>query len=702
VRPAVSDRAGFRAGIYGLDDERALDAMLAGAKAANLARATRAGLPVLPGFVITGATSGPPHGNPVAAADLVVAWADLSASGSRPLVVRSSSAVEDTSSSSMAGLFTSVVDVKGWTTFVTAVRRVLDSGRSLTVSRLADPAAAPMGVLVQPFLQPAKGGVMFGADPITGRHNRLVVAAVRGGPQRLVHGEVAGSSWTLSSHGRVIRHQPGVEGAELSLSERRALARLARRTRRLFGEPQDVEWAIDDGGKLWLLQSRPITSLAETHRGRGPLLGPSPVAETFPDALAPLEDELWVEPLREGLAEALVLAGVASRSRVERSPVVTTVGGRVAADLVLLGDEPKRHALLSRLDPRGPMRRLLAAWRVGRLRSALPALARDLVTRADAQLEAVPQVTTLTGPELLSVLRRSKQALRALHGYEVLMGLLVPPRAEGVTGASMALRLLAAGRAEGLSDEAIVARHPITVVLSPPAIGKPVRFPPVSDAIPPASSEGDEMAMLREALRARARWVQELSARAAHEIGRRLADRAALDDSADVRFLTLSELEAAVFTACAPDDLAVRAARLEGAPLPPRFRLSQTGAVVPMRERRARGRQADTSAGVGAGGGRRAGAVYHEGNGTVPSGSVLIVRYLEPHLASVLPGLAGVVAENGSPLSHLAILAREFGVPVVVGVEDALERFAEGTVVVVDGATGEVRPVEPLPQEEVS
>ncbi|HEX2065067.1 MAG TPA: hypothetical protein VHE80_11670, partial [Acidimicrobiales bacterium] len=103
MRPAVSDRAGFHAGIYGLDDERALDPMVAGAKAANLARALRAGLPVLPGFVITGATSGPPHANPVAAADLVVAWADLSASGSRPLVVRSSSAVEDTSSSSMAG-----------------------------------------------------------------------------------------------------------------------------------------------------------------------------------------------------------------------------------------------------------------------------------------------------------------------------------------------------------------------------------------------------------------------------------------------------------------------------------------------------------------------------------------------------------------------------------------------------------------------
>ncbi len=45
-------------------------------------------------------------------------------------------------------------------------------------------------------------------------------------------------------------------------------------------------------------------------------------------------------------------------------------------------------------------------------------------------------------------------------------------------------------------------------------------------------------------------------------------------------------------------------------------------------------------------------------------------------------------------LSHLAILARELGVPTVVGATDALERFPIGSVVVVDGATGEVSAVE--------
>jgi pyruvate,water dikinase len=63
---------------------------------------------------------------------------------------------------------------------------------------------------------------------------------------------------------------------------------------------------------------------------------------------------------------------------------------------------------------------------------------------------------------------------------------------------------------------------------------------------------------------------------------------------------------------------------------------------------------------------------------------------LAPSLAGTLPSLAGLVSETGSTLSHLAILARELGVPTVVGFEGACERIEEGAVVVVDGATGEV------------
>jgi pyruvate,water dikinase len=70
---------------------------------------------------------------------------------------------------------------------------------------------------------------------------------------------------------------------------------------------------------------------------------------------------------------------------------------------------------------------------------------------------------------------------------------------------------------------------------------------------------------------------------------------------------------------------------------------------------------------------------------------VLIVDALDPRLAPFLPELAGLVSETGSALSHLAILAREMHVPAVVGVADARLRFPDGSRLVVDGTTGEVR-----------
>jgi pyruvate,water dikinase len=79
------------------------------------------------------------------------------------------------------------------------------------------------------------------------------------------------------------------------------------------------------------------------------------------------------------------------------------------------------------------------------------------------------------------------------------------------------------------------------------------------------------------------------------------------------------------------------------------------------------------------------------GTESAPStGDVLVVRTLDPGLAPMLPGLGALVAETGSVLSHLAILAREYGVPTVVGLAGATDQFADGTWVVVDGTTGEV------------
>ncbi|GAA3891950.1 hypothetical protein GCM10023084_50860 [Streptomyces lacrimifluminis] len=188
-----------------LDRPGAALPLLAGSKAANLARAAGAGLPVLPGFVIThpGPEADDPHDSLSGGwSALRQAWDTLSDGGERPLVVRSSSPQEDTQESSLAGRFASVLDVRGWADFRTAVRTVLDSAH-----RPGEPAA-PMAVLVQPMLTARVGGVMFGADPVEGRADRMLVSAVRGGPDSLVSGEQAGIDYSLSLRGRMLRREP--------------------------------------------------------------------------------------------------------------------------------------------------------------------------------------------------------------------------------------------------------------------------------------------------------------------------------------------------------------------------------------------------------------------------------------------------------------------------------------------------------------
>jgi pyruvate,water dikinase len=464
------------------------------------------------------------------------------------------------------------------------------------------------------------------------------------------------------------------------------LARLARGAQQLFGSPQDIEWAIDTDGTLWLLQSRPITTLAPP--AKGPVLGAGPVAETFPDPLTQLEQDLWVAPLRAGLEEALVLAGIATRRRMRGRPAVSVVGARVVADLDLLGLRPGRTRWWSKLNPVPPARRLKASWRVGRLRAALPALGRDVVSGTDVLLADVPALRDLPDALLLGILRRSHQALVALHGHEVLLGLLVPTDAGAVTGASVALQALADARAQELTDAETVSAQPVTLALVPPSVA-PVTMLPALSGRPPVVHEpdADEAAIVREALRLRARWVQELTARAAWELGRRLAQRGALQEAADIGLLTLDELTSMVRGGARPDNFDDRHMCMPCAALPSAFRLGPDGEIVPI------GPGRSASGGVPAGGGRASGPV-HVGDGVPPEGSVLVVRHLQPQLASVLPRLAGLVSETGSPLSHLAILAREMNLPVVVGVPDAVSRFAPGTGLVVDGSTGEVSATE--------
>lgn len=75
----------------------------------------------------------------------------------------------------------------------------------------------------------------------------------------------------------------------------------------------------------------------------------------------------------------------------------------------------------------------------------------------------------------------------------------------------------------------------------------------------------------------------------------------------------------------------------------------------------------------------------------VAPGDVLVTKVAGPALSQVLPQVAGVVAELGGSTSHLASLARERGIPMVLGVLDATRRIPDGSQVAVDGVAGIVR-----------
>jgi len=75
----------------------------------------------------------------------------------------------------------------------------------------------------------------------------------------------------------------------------------------------------------------------------------------------------------------------------------------------------------------------------------------------------------------------------------------------------------------------------------------------------------------------------------------------------------------------------------------------------------------------------------------VAPGDVLVCRTTDPAWTPLFGIAAAVITETGGMLSHAAIVAREHGIPAVLGIADALTRITDGTTLVVDGTHGTVR-----------
>jgi hypothetical protein len=259
------------------------DAGLVGAKAAQLARAAAAGLAVLPGWVVPVAEGRPAlsagaaairQGQPAAArravlgrrlderlaSELREAVAML---GGR-VVVRSSSPLE--SDPRWSGAFSSVAEV-GPDDVVAAVRSCWASAFAVDpLARLAacslPPEALELGILVQPEIRPAAGGVarVTGAGGAGG--GEVTIEGVLGHPGALLSGWAEGASALvrLPAARPSAGPPPGGLAALVGPATVAAVADLAGRVRRLLGDDV-IEWAAGEGG-VWLLQSQRASAAA--------------------------------------------------------------------------------------------------------------------------------------------------------------------------------------------------------------------------------------------------------------------------------------------------------------------------------------------------------------------------------------------------------------------------------------------------------
>ena len=319
-----------------LSSTNASDATHAGGKAAALSRLAAASANIPAWFVVTSAAfraslsdeqqvsfdRGEVSTDIAASGDVADAIdAALRAlSGEGLFAVRSSAVDEDGAEHSFAGQLESILFVPE----AEVVARVADVWRSGFAERViayrrergfTSLPAAP-AVLVQRMIDAEISGVAFAADPVGGSRSTVVISAVFGLGTALVGGDAEADTFRITHGGehsqnrrvarKSIRHvadaaSPAACGAKhgrrRSLADRRTLsadqirevAELALAASRSEGRPQDIEWAIA-GGKLYLLQSRPITSLATLPdpAGARAIWDNSNIAESYNGVTTPL------------------------------------------------------------------------------------------------------------------------------------------------------------------------------------------------------------------------------------------------------------------------------------------------------------------------------------------------------------------------------------------------------------------------------
>jgi phosphoenolpyruvate synthase/pyruvate phosphate dikinase len=301
-----------------LDELGIGDVARVGGKCASLGELTGAGFPVPPGFAVSTrafeeatapldltdvqaareAVRGASVPDAVAAAirDAYAALAERVGASEPPVAVRSSAVAEDSAEGSFAGLQDTYLWLNGADAVLDGVRRCWASyfnAEALAYRENTGAAAEGMAVAVQYMVDARAAGVMFTLNPVSGDQSTIAIDAAWGLGEGVVSGEVTPDHILYSKVTReLVKADVGDKAKEcladpeaggtrmadvederrtrLCLEEDQvaALAELADRALKHYGAHQDLEWAIDRDGELFLLQSRPETVWNRKERER--------------------------------------------------------------------------------------------------------------------------------------------------------------------------------------------------------------------------------------------------------------------------------------------------------------------------------------------------------------------------------------------------------------------------------------------------
>jgi phosphohistidine swiveling domain-containing protein len=764
----------------------------AGSKGGTLARLYRAGYPVPEGFVVLPAAFAGDELRPGA-------WAQVRARLARmrkgdpdvTFAVRSSALSEDSACASFAGEFETLLDVRAdgkVRQAIHAVRRSRHGERVQAYSRAQGLGTThEMAVVVQRLVRADVAGVLFTADPITGSQVGMPGNYVYGPGERLVSGDANPEVFTLK------RPRGEYEGPPALRRFARGLYGLASRLEEELGGPQDIEWAVV-GRKLYLLQSRPITTLQAYNPATGEwndsltgdyLWTSANLGEAFPDVMTPFtwsfvqayyrangfRDEVARYPmggnicgrpymnLSVGLSASTALG--LSREKVLRATAETF--GLIPAGIEIPMIPFSRWRALRRFAPFAFRMR----WRLRRLRRRIPFFIAETPARVDALKAAIWAVRTphdlldLWRERLYPLLDETMLMLaaglteyrtlsRRLHiEFERLVGeadanVLLSGVSTGTDYlASLGLLIGLSEVSQGtMSREAYLQRYghrgPHEMELSAP---RPAEDPGWLDRrlTEVKRDSVDVSRMLAEQRRQHeAAWAR-LEARVGRRTGgyRRKLDRMAeaartreasrsetvrllgvfrafalqagkltgLGD--DVFFLFLEEVvKRLAGDASACDAIPVRReAHAHYSVLPPYPTLIR-GRFDPVRWAADPNRRSDcydayapvptaasaTITGFAGAAGVVEGIVRRlsgpeEGDRLQP-GEVLVAVATNVGWTPLFPRAAAIVTDVGAPFSHAAIVARELGIPAVIGCGDATMRLRTGDRVIVHGGQG--------------